>query len=198
MTEITEYQNGSDTTIISFSGIGNQNYIAEEFFNITKLNSNVIFVKDENRTWFNNVEVDKIIDCIKTNKVYCIGNSMGAFNATIFSTEYPVTKVLGFCTQYSVHPDIVPWESRWNNYVKKISNWKYKNLNFSNSTEYLFLSGNLKRDKKHINLIPDHKNIKKIILEGDHNLALQLKKDGKLYDIVESFFFKNKISMHLR
>jgi len=193
MTEVIEKYINSDTTVISFSGVGNNpdGKINSEFFNLTKFGYNVLFIIDTNRSWFNDIDYNLIIKKIKTEKVYCLGNSMGAFNATMFSLFYPVNKVLGFVPQYSVYPDIVPWETRWKKYIDNIKNWKYKEMQFNAITEYLYIcSNNSEQDKLHMDMIPDKNNIKKVFLNHKfgHTLANKLKSENRLYPIITDFF----------
>ena len=199
MEEITVYNKGADSTIISFSGVGHSEMqITEEFFNLTKEDYNVIFVKDLNRSWFNNINPNKIIDNIKTDKVYCVGNSMGSFNSVIFSSYYPVNKVIGFTPQYSVFPDIVPWENRYTEYVSKISSWTHKEMIFKKNTEYLFICGNAPFEKMHHDLIPSLSNIKKIMIRGDHKVSKNLKRKKILQNVIIDFIENNKINEGLK
>ena len=103
MAQIKSLYTGSKHTVISFSGVGNTLQGTNlEFYNLKNHGYNVIWVLDETTSWFNNIDHKEIIKHIKTDKVYAVGNSMGAYNATIFSTLYNVDKVLGFAPQYSV------------------------------------------------------------------------------------------------
>ena len=198
VTEVIEKYIGSDKTVISFSGVGNNpnGKINQEFYNLDKQGYNVLFVIDKNRSWFNDIKVRSITRKIKTEKVFCLGNSMGAFNACMFSTLYPVDAVLAFATQYSVNHNIVPWEHRWDKYVKNIKKWKYKNLEFSENTRYLIINGE-DGDEKHLSMIPNKDNITKILFKGNHSIGFQLKKSNNLYPIINNFFKENKVHDYL-
>lgn len=195
VTKVIEKYIGSDRTVISFSGVGNNptGKINQEFYNLDKQGYNVLFVIDEDRSWFNNINVRSITKRIKTEKVFCLGNSMGAYNACMFSTVYPVNSVLAFAVQYSVKPDIVPWEHRWDKHVKNIKHWKYNHIDFSNNTQYLIINGEEEGDAKHLSMIPNKSNITKILHKGNHSIGFQLKKSGNLYPIINLFFKENKI-----
>ena len=109
MAQIKSLYTGSKHTVISFSGAGNTLQGTNlEFYNLKNNGYNVIWVLDPTTSWFNNIDPAEIIKHIKTENVYTIGNSMGAYNATIFTLFYNVKKVLGFAPQYSVDPTIVP------------------------------------------------------------------------------------------
>ena len=64
---------------------------------------------------------------------------MGAFNAIIFSSIFPIKKLIAFSPQFSIHPEISKDES-FLNFAAQISHWKYKKLKFSNKTKYLLNS----------------------------------------------------------
>ena len=66
---------------------------------------NVLFIKDITRSWFNHIDVKYIKSFLKNNN-YAIGFSMGAFNAIIFSTLYPIKKLIAFSPQFSIDPKI--------------------------------------------------------------------------------------------
>jgi hypothetical protein len=183
---INEKEN-SPLTLISFTGLegGTGGIVNKEFFNLTK-DYTTIFV-EEKRSWYNRVNSQKIIDTIPfSTEVITIGNSMGAFNATIFSNFYPVSKVIAFATQYSIHPKLVPWDKRYRVWANKITDWKIKHLIFNNFTQYYFISGDADIEISHLNMIPDLDNINKIIIEGSgHKLSKDLKARGELYPLIE-------------
>ena len=170
MAQIKSLYTGSKHTVVSFSGAGNTLQGTNlEFYNLKNNGYNVIWVLDETRSWFNNIDHKEIIQHIKTKKVYAIGNSMGAYNATIFSTLYNVDKVLGFAPQYSVDPTIVPWEKRWHRYRKDIKKYKHKHLNFVPWTDYTFISGHKGYETNHMNFILNNPKINKLFLDEAHH-----------------------------
>ena len=185
--KITKVDNdNASKTAISFTGVSHGSG-GIEFFNLTKNKDfEVIFVEDTNSTWYNSINSKKIINSICKNKeVITIGNSMGAFNATMFARDYPVHKVIAFATQYSIHPDIVPWEKRWLSYANHIKHWKVKHLEFNNSTRYHFISGDDEKELAHLNMIPNNGNINKTIIKNcGHNVSKSLKLNNELYKII--------------
>ena len=178
-------------TIVSFSSIGRgRKYVQEnEFYHLTE-NYNVLFVKDITRSWFNNIELDNFKSYLNKN-IYSIGFSMGGFNAIIFSTLYPVKKVIAFSPQFSIHPNITKDES-FINFAAQIKKWKYKKLKFSKKTQYLLIFGDSKKEKYHMSMIPSMKNIKILVLKNcNHETALYLKKRKKLKKLINKFFSDN-------
>jgi esterase/lipase len=188
-TLINLYYTGKKKTVLSFSSIGSgvrfsQN---EEFFNLTK-KYNVLFVRDITRSWFNNVDVKLIKKNIAKKDCYAIGHSMGAFNAIIFSTLYDVEKVIAFSPQFSIHPNITK-DTTFRNYALRIKEWRYPKLEFSKNTDYLLIFGDDAKEKYHASLMPKQKNIKILYIKNcNHNTAQKLKKQKKLYKIINNFF----------
>jgi hypothetical protein len=190
-TMIDFFNNNKKTTVLSFSSIGRgRKYIQQnEFFHLTK-KYNVLFIKDITRSWFNNIDIKYIKSFLKKNN-YAIGFSMGAFNAIIFSSLYPIKKLIAFSPQFSINPKISKDDS-FLNFAAQIKNWKYDKLKFSNKTKYLIIFGDSEKEKYHMNLIPKKKNIKILILKNcDHNTAKYLKKKKILERIIDNFFKDN-------
>ena len=184
-TIIDYFNNNKKTTVLSFSSIGRgRRYIQQnEFFYLTK-KYNVLFIKDITRSWFNNIDIKSFL---KKNN-YAIGFSMGAFNAIIFSTLYPIKKLIAFSPQFSIHPKISE-DNSFLNFAAQIKKWKYNKLKFSKNTKYLLIFGDNNKEKYHMSMMPKQKNIKIIVLKNcDHNTALHLKKKGDLEKIINKFF----------
>jgi hypothetical protein len=188
-TIIDYFYKNKKVTVISFSSIGRgRKYIQQnEFFNLTK-KYNVMFVKDITRSWFNNVDTNYIKSSLKKKNIYAIGHSMGAFNAIIYSTIYPIKKVIAFSPQFSIHPAISK-DNTFLNFAANITKWKYKRLIFSDKTNYLLIFGDSDKEKYHMSMIPKQKNIKLISIKNcNHNTALHLKKLRKLDKTINKFF----------
>ena len=155
-TSIDYFFKNKKKTVVSFSSIGRgRKYIQpNEFFNLVK-NYNVVFVKDITRSWFNNIDVNYVKSYLKKNS-YAIGFSMGGFNAIIFSTLYPIKKVIAFSPQFSIHPNISN-DRTFLNYAANIKKWKYSKLQFSKKTKYLLIFGDSEKEKYHMGMIPKKK-----------------------------------------
>ena len=202
MTNIDFVNNKKNKTVVSFTGIMTGfgvNDFKKEFINLTKYDYNVLFVADKSLSWYNNLDVSKIISYLNGEPVITIGNSMGAYNAAQFSNDYPVSTAICFSTQYSVHPKISP-SNKWLAYTNQIKNWKYKHLVFNDSTDYYFISNTSRLDRKEINLIPDQPNIHKILIKKGrkHIIASTLKKHGKLYRLINNIINKTDINLVLK
>jgi hypothetical protein len=188
-TLINQYYTGKKKTVLSFSSIGRgvrfiQN---EEFFNLTK-KYNVFFIRDITRSWFNNVDIKLIKKNVNKKNCYAIGHSMGGFNAIIFSTLYDIRKVIAFSPQFSIHPNITK-DPTFMNYSLRIKEWRYPKLEFSKNTDYLLIFGDDAKEKYHASLMPKQENIKILYIKNcNHNTAGKLKKQKKIYRIINNFF----------
>ena len=188
-TLINQYYTGKKKNVLSFSSIGSgtRHIQNEEFFNLTK-KYNVFFIRDVTRSWFNNIDVKLIKKNITKKYCYAIGHSMGGFNAIIFSTLYNIKRVIAFSPQFSIHPNITR-DTTFRNHALRIKNWKYPKLEFSKNTDYLLIFGDDVKEKYHASLMPKQENIKILYIKNcNHNTAGKLKKQKKLYKIINNFF----------
>lgn len=191
----------SDTVILSFTGIGHAmgqaNVQKIEFMGSLSLNDpTLIFVIDKTRSWGNSLDFGLLVSLVKkysiNKKIFCIGNSMGAFNAVVFSSFYTVEVCLGFVPQYSVSKDVVKKEDRWRSYTDKIRDFKFKELSeefFCNETRYFFYSGSHYKERRHWSRFPNKSNIYNMVVEGErHDVASTFKKNGILGEVINSAF----------
>lgn len=183
--------------IVSFTGVGLNNVLNsnndKEFKKLLSYKDHdTHFFIDKNRSWFNDVNIfDLTIKSQNYKNIITIGNSMGGFNAVVAANYIKVNTVIAFAAQYSVHPDIVPWENRWIEYRKKITTWKHKKMNFLSNVNYFFIYGDELLEQKHMDMIPDLNNITKIIIPNSgHNVASDLKKQNKLYPLITNIIEK--------
>tara|TARA_A200000113_G_C8741409_1_gene314894 strand:- start:40 stop:696 length:657 start_codon:yes stop_codon:yes gene_type:complete len=190
MNTLVDYiDKGANKTIVSFTGIMHKfddikNFKKEFILLSEQTNYNLMFVADKERSWYNDIDIKKITSKLKNQEVVSIGNSMGAYNAIQFANDVNVTKAIAFAPQYSIHRDIVPNEKRWEKQAKKIKQWRYEHLMFNDTTEYYIVSGNTKHEMYHTNMIPHQRNIHKLIVDGDHTIAADLKSKGILYSLI--------------
>lgn len=190
-TGLTYYNNNSKKIIISFSGYALHNFPVPEleFFNLTKYKVNILFVQDLTDSWFNNIDINKIKKIAGNKECYCIGNSMGAFNAVMFAKYHKVKKVLGFNPQYSIHPNHAPFEKNYINAAARIRVWRDYYLKFNTKTKYKLYFGDDLNEKHHMLKIPKYKNVDiNIIKNSGHDAVLKLKKNKELYKIIKKFF----------
>ena len=154
----------------------------------------IFFVSDLMRSWGNLLDFKRIAEVVADRvgdaEIHCIGNSMGAFNALLAPSQMRVSRVVAFAPQFSVHPDIVPWEIRWEDYRSAITEWKYPSLEgvWTPDTEYFVFIGNKGRDRKHARLFPKLRNLHLTRVDGKHNLARGMKGSGILQEVIRRCF----------
>jgi len=184
-------QGAQDDTLISFTGVGHAlgglDVQKPEFFKAHQWYRTMIFVSDLKRTWGNGVDFDALRKAIEPfvegTQVDTLGNSMGGFLALLMPEKMPVRRAVAIVPQISLHPDIVPWETRWLDYRSQIKTWIYANVadHFVEQTEYVVAFGAHKKDLKHMHLLPERSNLD--VLQAPnlgHTLANDLKKIGLL------------------
>lgn len=185
----------SGAVLFCFTGVGHAlggiDIQREEFSFVDGFES-VIFVIDKKRSWGNDLNFLKIKDVVSPyvegRRIFGLGNSMGGFNACVFSSHFEVKACVSFCSQYSVDPSVIPEENRWNEYVSRISCFLYKSLDdvVKNNTRYYFFSGDAPSEKRHWCRFPKAENIFNCVIEGgEHNVANYLKGRGILYELIE-------------
>jgi hypothetical protein len=174
--------------ILCFTGIsqGMGGIGAEEFVGSTKMPGfSAIFISDLRRSWFNDFPpsllIDAIGDLVEGKRIVSIGNSMGGYGAIWATGHFNVSTAIAFAPQFSVHPKVVPEETRWQEYRRKISVWRDESLQpyVNDETDYFLFHGDA--DELHWRNFPNKPNVANILLpESGHNPAAKLKAVGKL------------------
>jgi len=191
-------EQGTGRALISFTGVGHSlgglDVQQPEFVGAGSQYDATFFVSDLTRSWGNLLDFTRVAEIVgqKVGKVeiHCIGNSMGAFNALLAPSQMSVSRVVAFAPQFSVHPDVVPWEIRWEEYRNAITDWKYPSLEgvWVAETEYFVFASNKGRDRKHARLFPKLQNLHLTRVDGAHNLARSMKDAGILQEVIRRCF----------
>jgi hypothetical protein len=198
---VTAILNECEDVTLCFTGIGHRTdeleVQTEEFFSLSK-RSTVFFITDKKRTWGNRVDFALLCSLLETyikgRPINTIGNSMGGFLAILATCFFEIRVALAFVPQFSVSKKIIPDETRFDQYVEKISNWKYESLKdcFNDKTHYYILAGTSSEiEAQQINLFPSKKNIEKLFFlnpEFDHKVAQKLKEFGILHQVIAECF----------
>jgi hypothetical protein len=205
--------------VVSFAGIGAGAYGVRDLRNLTSApaddqnptqidefrksiggTKNVYYVTDKRRFWYNGIE-NQILDILnahltqrRTKRVLAIGNSMGASAALMFASRIKECRhALAFAPQSSVHPDLVPFENRWDQYRSKITEWTTPDpiaaLEGGARRYYVFYGMDDKRDEQHIQRILA-RGLPNVIIFGiqncGHDAALYLRENGtSLTDMID-------------
>lgn len=169
----------------ALGGIG-----SEEFVGSTAVpGHSAIFVHDLQRSWYNRFSREKLIEillpAVAGKRVTTIGNSMGGFGAILISSIIPVQTVIAFAPQFSVHPEIVPYEKRWREFTSEISHFRYASLAeaFANGANIYTINGDA--DEMHWLQFPQRSNCEHVLLdESGHEPAQVIKSAGILSSLI--------------
>ncbi len=192
----------SKRLVISFSGVGTDRQVepGPEFYRIAGWNgeNHVLFVTDSSRSWMNGPGMaESIVAVVKdyvarigAGPVMALGNSMGGTMALILSRLMPLDVVVAVVPQYSVHPEIVPEETRWQLFRKQIADYRFREVGALplGPTQYCILHGGTADEIAHARHFAKQGNVHHfVIADQGHRLAQHLQTDQKLTQIVTDF-----------
>ena len=207
----------SNEAIVSFSGVGMNDYRIlnmnkppgwdatqiDEFRKTIGETKNVYYVADKRRGWYNGLE-DRLLDLINSDlakrrlgRVLALGNSMGGSAALMFASRIRGCRhAVAFAPQSSVHPDVVPFESRWDEYRARITEWTtpdpVRSMDASVRRYYVFYGMRDDMDKLHIQRILARRLPSTVVFglrKCGHEVALYLRNNGvSLKDIIDTAF----------
>jgi hypothetical protein len=114
--------------MLSFAGIGlgSDGMPQVEFARtLSGTQNDQFFVVDKLRSWYNAPDgeiSEQLAQALAPfDEVHALGNSMGGFGAIYFGRKLSnCQSVIAFGLQYSVHPDLVPAERRWQGWRRAI------------------------------------------------------------------------------
>lgn len=189
----------SRTLIVSFTSVGTERdkWPPKEFIGIASQGgkNHVMCITDISRSWMNGDGLDRLIvtkisDYILDNGItnlMSLGMSMGGYNALLLGRMMPVQRVIAFTPQYSVHPDVVPEETRWLFFRKQIKKWPHREMNRlpKDPAKVFIFHGDSEDEKRHWKRYPGADNVKHYIFAGaDHSFVGRLKKGHVLRKLI--------------
>jgi pimeloyl-ACP methyl ester carboxylesterase len=192
---VWEHRGPSDTLVVCFSGIGTdpeQSPPYEFARSATQTGQhNTLFIADPNRIWLNGAglleeicaEVEQMRAETGATRVVAAGHSMGGCSALTLPGFVKVDTVLAFAPQMSVHPEIVPDETRWMMYRDRIQDYRIRSIedHLASATRYIVLHGRHGREAPQRDRFPRRDNLRHFILpHTHHNVPQRLKKEGVL------------------
>lgn len=190
----------SKTVVLTFAG-GAQKFggIQVEDFQRLRRYTNITYKSffDRETSLFNRVNVNDIIPLVEGyDRVIALGNSMGGYNAIMFSNFYPVDTVISFAAPYSLHPTTPPYDKRWEDRLTHIKEWKYKHLEFNDSSKYFLIYGDDPNETQHLDLIPKKPNIQsRVFKDAGHSVSKKLLRQGILYNLLDNIVENNELKI---
>ena len=190
--KITHLPGEGDHCVLTFIGVGHGlggiDQQSEEFRKLGPQWGPQVFIFDKRRSWGNAIDVDRIAEVTaplrEGRTVISMGLSMGGFLAILASSRLGARRCISFAPQFSVHPDIAPFDPRWNGYTSEITEWRAPSLEgcFSPACQYYAFFPDHPVENRHLALFPRLPNLHYFrIGHGDHNVAGVLKEAGLLY-----------------
>lgn len=207
---ISRLAGDSGSAVVSFAGVGLalDGLPHEEFVKtLSGSRHDQVFVIDKSRSWYNNT-ASEILEELSSRieefpRVYTLGNSMGAFGAIYFGRHLPRCKTaIAFGPQYSVHPQIVPNETRWQNWRNGIKDWTIPHaLSGEGHTlrSHIFY-GDAGRDLDHVRLFLDNRPTDMtlyVVEDAGHNTASFLKSRGCLTTVLDMIFVQDESAVNV-
>ena len=212
-----EFNNKSKELIICFSGLG-INDIPHFLFQKTlkKLNQNILFIRDIERSWYINgiagitYDIDTNVNYLQNyiknyNKVTFIGVSGGGFAALYYGNLLNIDKIIAFSPQTFLDLETKELlnDNRWckEDFYKYITSYdktilNLKNISFSTNTKmYIHYGYNNSNtiDETHAYYIKNKSNnieyYKYYVVNNPDRLTLYLKENNKLDDIITASFY---------
>lgn len=185
--------------VISLAGVGTQPDVMPPYEFIGTASeggqNHVLLVSERARTWFNDTRLEAAIlqeiNAIKARhdiqEVVTIGNSMGAFMGIVLAQLIKVDRVIAFSPQYSMHPELVPDETRWRKWRNRIAEFRHPHAGDMNSAEtsFFLFHGDAEEEIRQWRHFPVDRRLHHFIFRGqNHNLVQSLRKGAILKPVV--------------
>jgi len=190
--------------ILAFTGVQHRmgGLPMDEFIGAASADTrnHVLFISDMKRSWYSSKAlVRRIVRAVKAfitthdiRETFAIGNSMGGYGAIRFASLLPITKVVAFSPQISLHPATI-LEIRWAEFRASFGPDLLRSLRApiqrSNARFFLFFGGESQPDRDQARLLPEIDRLTVRFLRGcDHDAAAHLKKALMLAPLLAEIF----------
>lgn len=173
-------------------GDGGVDVQGEEFKKLRPDLGPQIYIFDKTRSWGNRLDMTKVCQIVQQRaqgrEIVCLGLSMGGFLAVAMSRALGARTCIAIAPQFSVNPEIMPNEHRWDIYTTRIQDWRIPSLDgcfTDDCTYYCFFSG-IEDEVEHLVRFPVQPNVHRFLIPGSiHNTGAILKSMGLLYPVIE-------------
>lgn len=193
----------SDEVILAFTG-GRHALagIDKDDFVKTNRSSRIVrdayYINDLRRSWYNGIRqaiVDELAPRVGGRRVVTLGNSLGGFGALMFAGLFETCDVaIAFAPQYSVKPELVPFEDRWEHFYGNIEFFEsdtcfVTGVDYSRCRKYIFCGQTENHDRRHADLIAQMADANThifAIADCGHDVSFKLKENGVLGELIET------------
>lgn len=183
--------------VVSFSGVGRKRGVLPppEFVGSASNygENHVLFIADSTRSWMNGKGVAEAIAKLVAQfrnfhgitEIVAMGNSMGGFGALVLADMLPVKTVIAFAPQFSMHPDLMPEETRWAYFRDAITDWPIPDVGALNNpdTTYFMLHSAHPWEARHWRQFPTTR-YQLIFKDLAHDIAARLRKRKTLAPVI--------------
>jgi pimeloyl-ACP methyl ester carboxylesterase len=198
---ITHLPGETGIAVIAFAGIsaGLGGFAIEEFRkSLAGLSHDVFFVIEKTPKWYNGTfaQICAVLrgelDTRRFSRVVTLGNSMGGFGAIAFARHLPgCVLAIAFCPQSSVHPFLVPFETRWAALRNVIAVWEVPDgvVQLLPDLAYVVFVGDADtQDLQHVErLTRDGSHVTCIAVHGaGHEVSAVLKSRGVIIPVLNA------------
>lgn len=169
---------------------------AENFFYKRKIPTINIICRRNN--WWQTLEMFEALAVLREldlpasyRQITTYGLSMGAYGALLFSRALQASRVIAIAPQYSVNPQVVPFETRWAEDREQIEFvWDDMAQGLTPDGEVIvFYDRFFDFDKRHIDLLEQHRPIDKFLVSfATHTIARALNDMGIFSSIMQRLF----------
>jgi hypothetical protein len=195
--KVTKLKGDGSQCLITFVGVrhgsGGIDQQSEEFRHLASGGwGSQLFVFDKRRTWGNKIDPELLAKITapyrRGRRVVSLGLSMGGFLAVQMSAALRAARCIALAPQFSVHPEIAPFDTRWTRYSDLISDWRQPSLKgcFAEDCAYDVIFPDIPVERAHAALFPRQENVRQFLVNvDDHNVAAALKERGLLYTLLK-------------
>lgn len=189
-----------DHLVISFASIGlRRNQMPPDEFTGTLLrdrDQHCLFVSDISRSWMNDPTVIaatresvlRLVERHAITRITTLGLSMGAFSALVGPCLFPVTTAIAISPQYSMSRRIMPGETRWDFWRKRIADFRFETAEAGPAPQRAFVFHGLLNDTAQMRAFGRHAHVDHFVFpEASHSdLGQRFKQAGILSDLVRA------------
>ena len=187
--------------VVSLSGVGkNRRFFPPWEFIGTASDggkNHVLLASDRSRSWMNDATLaERLVEEIETithqhgiEEVVALGNSMGGFMALVLPDLTKVDRVVATSPQYSMHPDVVPEDTRWGYWRQRMPAFRHERIAAldTRKRDYFILHGSTLNEKSHWARFPYSPKLHHYILMGKgHSVVIAMKGAGLMRGVLHN------------
>ncbi len=206
---------GGDEIVLVFTGVrhGVAGIKKDDFVRTNRTSAitrDVYYINDLRHSWYNGIRqdvVDVLSPRIEGRRVVTLGNSLGGFGALMFSGLFESCDVaIAFAPQYSVRPELVPFETRWKEFSSHIEAHENNTcflpgVDYAGCRKFIFCGAGDRRDQTHAKLIAQAADADTHVFsvaDCGHDVSFKLKEHGLLSELIEAAIDRSRGAARIR